>query len=116
LRIFERPDSGYNAMEIPPVNLKSHIGDRQVETLEYADTSVKSADAGLAKPGLESLICGLMICVPFIAGLFAIVFGVFALRFSRSGIDRGFGIAGIVLGGINLLVWGLAAGNVGIYR
>jgi len=103
-------------MEIPPVNLKSDTGNRPVETLTYAGADVQSVDVDLAKPGLESLICGMMICVPFIAGLFAILFGVFALRFSRNGADRGFGIAGIVLGFINLVVWAMAAGSMGIFR
>lgn len=103
-------------MEIESVNSMPCERDRSTATLDYAGIAVKSDDVDRTGLGVESLICGLLIFVPFVSGLLAIVFGIFAQRLRRSGADSGFGMAGIVLGIINLVVWAMAAGNVGFLR
>lgn len=82
----------------------------QHSTLTYAS----GADARSNPLALASLICGCVLCVPFLAGIAAIVTGGIGLRKTRDPAvtGRGMAIAGMVLGIINLLGWGAYFGLI----
>jgi len=56
---------------------------------------------------ITSLICGCVLCVPFIPGLLATIFGIIGLKKTRDPQvgGKGFAIAGLILGIVNLLGW-----------
>ena len=62
---------------------------------------------------VASLICGILGCVPLITGLLAVILGIVGLKKTKdprySG--RGMAIAGLILGLISLVVWGVIAGG-----
>jgi hypothetical protein len=75
--------------------------------LEYA--RVERAETSGSHFGLDSLVCGLMLFVPFFTGIMAIIFAIAAMRKPERATDRSFGIAGISLAGLNFALWILAA-------
>ena len=62
---------------------------------------------------VASLICGILGCVPLITGLLAVILGIVGMRTTKdprySG--RGMAIAGLILGLLSLVVWGVIAGG-----
>ncbi|MBX6314922.1 MAG: DUF4190 domain-containing protein [Isosphaeraceae bacterium] len=58
---------------------------------------------------IASLICGLLGCIPIITGLLAVIFGIVGLRKTRDPYvsGKGMAIAGLVLGLVSLIGWGL---------
>ena len=84
---------------------KAAVSNSGVNALMYAGSDVSHADADVTRPGFDALVCGLLIIVPVFTGLMAITLGVCSVRNRGSGADRGLGIAGIVLGSVNLVLW-----------
>jgi hypothetical protein len=73
--------------------------------LDYAGTETGTVGKDDSRPGLGSFVLSLVVVVPFIAGLMAVILGVIALD-ARSGTrDRGLGIAGLIIGFLNLTLW-----------
>ncbi|GEM_PF-1330906 len=67
------------------------------------------ASKGTSKLAIASLVCGLLICLPLVGGVAALILGLIALSaFSKpenQGLGgKGMAIAGIVLGGVSLLL------------
>jgi hypothetical protein len=66
-----------------------------------------------------SLICGIVACVPFLTGIAAVITGALGIRKAndpRYG-GRGIAIAGLVLGVMSILFWGLfGTGIWGLFR
>jgi hypothetical protein len=58
---------------------------------------------------ITSLVCGLIMCVPFVTGLVAIITGFVGVSATKNpGVrGRGLAIAGIILGFISIVGWGL---------
>jgi hypothetical protein len=75
------------------------------------ETSEVSSDTSRPRPwsvaSLSGFACGILLIVPFIAGIAAIVLGVMGLRETRDPALRGrrLAIAAIVLGVVNILGW-----------
>lgn len=65
---------------------------------------------------VASVVLGFLGCVPFVAGLLAVAFGVVGIRRTRDpGIrGRGLAIAGLVLGLVSLAGWSVLGGGLGI--
>jgi Domain of unknown function (DUF4190) len=65
---------------------------------------------------VTSLVCGLLMCIPFVAGLIAIITGIVGISTTGNPAVRGRGmaIAGLILGFLNLAGWG--AGTYGGYE
>jgi Domain of unknown function (DUF4190) len=65
-------------------------------------------------PAILSLILGILGCVPFITGLFAVILGIVGIRKTRDPHvgGKGFAIAGIILGLISMTLWGLFGGGL----
>jgi hypothetical protein len=65
---------------------------------------------------VASLICGILGCVPFITGLLAVILGIVGLKATKDPryTGRGMAIAGLVLGLLSLLLWGIFGGTAGI--
>jgi len=63
---------------------------------------------------IASLICGLLMCVPFVAGLLAVVFGILGIRRARDPQvgGKGLAIAGLILGLISIILWALFGAGV----
>jgi hypothetical protein len=63
---------------------------------------------------IASLIFGILGCVPFLTGLLAVVLGIVGLRKTRdpSVGGKGMAIAGLVLGLISIVLWGLFGGGI----
>src|SRR5205085_1420291 len=63
-----------------------------------------------------ALIFGILGCVPLITGLIAIVCGFIGIRTTRdprySG--RGMAVAGLILGLLSVLIWGIVGGTAGL--
>jgi prepilin-type processing-associated H-X9-DG protein len=70
--------------------------------VDYGTAATAPRTDGLS---IASLVAGCAICVPFIAGILAIVFGIIGLKRTRSPHvrGRGFAIAGLVLGIVNIV-------------
>lgn len=51
------------------------------------------------------LVCGAMVCVPFITGIMAIVFGISSMRYRRPLAETFVTVGGIVLGVGNVTLW-----------
>ena len=63
---------------------------------------------------VASLICGILGCVPLLTGLLAIILGIVGLRTNARATrytGRGMAIAGLILGLISLIAWGVIAGG-----
>jgi len=60
---------------------------------------------------ITSLVCGLLLCIPFITQLIAIIAGFIGLKASKQpGVGgRGFATAGLVLGFLGLIGWGIGS-------
>ena len=56
---------------------------------------------------ITSLVCGLILCVPFVTGLLALIFGIVGIRATKTPAvkGRGMAIAGLILGIIGLIGW-----------
>jgi predicted Zn finger-like uncharacterized protein/prepilin-type processing-associated H-X9-DG protein len=63
---------------------------------------------------IASLICGCLLCVPFVPGIGSIVCGAIGMRKTRDPAvtGKGMAIAGLVLGIINVLAWGAYFGLI----
>ena len=77
--------------------------------LNYAYATAPRGTNGYA---IASVVLGFFFCIPFATGLGAITFGIFGIRKSRSNSvgGRGLAIIGILLGVMNVLIWGGYAG------
>src|SRR4051812_31685148 len=66
---------------------------------------------------IASLICGLLGCIPGIASLLAIVFGIVGVKKANEPQTSGKGIAitGIVLGLVGLLLWAGCGGSAFLF-
>jgi len=64
--------------------------------------------------GIASLVCGILLCIPFLTGLLATVFGIVGIRKARDPQvgGKGLSIAGLVLGIVNILVWALFGAGI----
>jgi hypothetical protein len=71
--------------------------------------SMSPAPRPLSKAAIVSLVLGLPLCIPLFTGIPAAIFGVIGLGQTRDGLIRGRGmaIAGLVLGLINICLWGI---------
>ena len=72
--------------------------------VQTAEGDAQGASSGMS---IASLVCGLILCVPFISGILAGIFGILALRDvrSRNAGGKGMAVAGLILGGVNIVVW-----------
>ncbi len=63
---------------------------------------------------IASLICGCLLCVPLVPGIASIITGAIALRKTRDPAvtGKGMAIAGLVLGILNVLLWGAYLGLI----
>lgn len=80
------------------------------QQVTYASgTHVKSNPLAIA-----SLICGCILCVPFLPGIAAIVTGAIGMRKARDPAvtGKGMAIAGLTLGVLNILGWGAYVGLI----
>jgi hypothetical protein len=59
---------------------------------------------------VASLVCGLLLCIPFVTGLLAMITGLVGLKTARQPGRTGAGLAtfGLLLGVLNLVAWGAA--------
>jgi hypothetical protein len=66
---------------------------------------------------VASLVCGLLLCIPFLTGLLAIILGLVGISGTKNPAVRGRGmaIAGLILGILSLIGWGSAAGKFATY-
>lgn len=64
---------------------------------------------------VASLIFGILGCIPFVTGLLAIVLGIVGMRTTKDPkyTGRGMAVAGLILGIISLLLWGIVGGTAG---
>jgi prepilin-type processing-associated H-X9-DG protein len=71
----------------------------------YAAPMVAPPSSGLA---VAALICGLLFFIPLIPGLLGIIFGIIGINQTRDNraSGRGLAIAGLICGGLSLLLWG----------
>lgn len=56
---------------------------------------------------IAALVCGLLLCIPFLTGLLGVIFGAVGLKNAREpgrG-GRGLALAGLILGLVNLIGW-----------
>jgi hypothetical protein len=62
---------------------------------------------------VASLICGILGCVPLLTGLLAVILGIVGMRTTRDPryTGRGMAIAGLILGLISLIAWGVVVGG-----
>lgn len=74
-----------------------------VGTLSY-ETPGEMANADWVEP-IAAVICGAMLCVPILTGLFAIVLGLNFRWQPRPPSQANVALLGIVLGVMNLLLW-----------
>jgi hypothetical protein len=68
---------------------------------------------------IVSLVCGLILCVPFVTGLVALITGIVGISATSNPAvkGRGMAIAGIILGLISVGLWGLAGyGGYAIFQ
>ena len=69
-------------------------------------------------PAIGSLVSGVLGCIPLVAGLLAIILGVIGIRKTRDPNvgGKGMAIAGLILGIVSLLFWGIfaVAGGAGL--
>src|SRR5688572_15158053 len=63
---------------------------------------------------IASLICGCLLCVPFVPGIASIITGAIGMRKARDPAvtGKGMAIAGLVLGILNVLLWGAYFGLI----
>jgi hypothetical protein len=64
-------------------------------------------------PAIVSLICGILGCIPFITSLVAIILGIVGIKSANqpgTG-GKGMAIAGLILGILGILGWGLFSGG-----
>src|SRR5688572_4831361 len=63
---------------------------------------------------IASLICGCLLCVPFVTGIASIITGAFGMRKARDPAvtGRGMAIAGLTLGILNVVLWGAYFGLI----
>jgi prepilin-type processing-associated H-X9-DG protein len=83
----------------------------QQATVGYASAATETKSNPLA---LASLICGCILCLPFVPGIAAVVTGAIGMRKTRDPAvsGRGFAIAGLVLGILNVVGWGAYFGLI----
>ncbi|HEY1922778.1 MAG TPA: DUF4190 domain-containing protein [Tepidisphaeraceae bacterium] len=102
--------------ETPAETAPSGIALREIAIPEVATPDIAPPNIALpeiAQPGgwsvssLAGVSCGILLVVPFIAGIAAIVLGVMGLRETREPLMRGrrLAIAAIVLGLVNIVGW-----------
>ena len=65
---------------------------------------------------VTSLVLGILGCVPFVTGLGAVIFGAVGIRRTRDPhvTGRGLAVAGLVLGLVSVVGWGLFGGALGV--
>lgn len=63
---------------------------------------------------IASLICGIIGCIPFLTSLLAILFGILGIKKSSQPMTggKGLAIAGLVLGILGVLGWGIFGGGI----
>jgi prepilin-type processing-associated H-X9-DG protein len=63
---------------------------------------------------IASLICGCLLCVPFVTGIASIITGAFGMRKARDPAvtGKGMAIAGLTLGILNVVLWGAYFGLI----
>jgi prepilin-type processing-associated H-X9-DG protein len=85
----------------PPV-VPAPVGATSPPRMDYAHPAQASKTDGFS---IASLVCGCLICIPFLAGILATVFGIVGLKRTADPNvkGRGFAIAGLVLGILNLV-------------
>ena len=71
----------------------------------YAAPMVEPPSSGLA---VAALICGLLFFIPVLPGLLGVIFGIIGINQTRDNraSGRGLAIAGLICGGLSLLMWG----------
>jgi predicted Zn finger-like uncharacterized protein/prepilin-type processing-associated H-X9-DG protein len=81
-----------------------------VQHVSYAS----GADAKSNPLAIASLICGCLLCIPFLPGIASIVCGAIGMRKTRDPAvgGKGLAIAGLVLGVLNVLGWGAYLGLI----
>jgi hypothetical protein len=79
----------------------------QIDPYPVIDYAANGVDTGVdpSRPGLSSLVFGLLFFVPVILQVYAIGMGLIALRQPRRSADRAFGLAGLILGSAALVWW-----------
>lgn len=83
-------------------------------------TQLSTAEAGprkLSITALVSFICGILVCVPFVTGALAILFGAIGILRTRNGARRGrwMAVCGLIAGLVAIVAWsgvGLVGGGV----
>ncbi|HEY1922777.1 MAG TPA: DUF4190 domain-containing protein [Tepidisphaeraceae bacterium] len=73
--------------------------------------NVRTSGAAIA-----SLVCGLILCIPFVTGLVAIITGIVGISTTGNPAvkGRGMAIAGLILGLINFGLWGAGGGAIAV--
>ena len=74
------------------------------DPLQYAHPSIAPRTSTWS---IVSLVCGCLLCIPFVTGILAGVFGFLGIRHSRdpNNSGKGMAVAGLVLGIVNVLGW-----------
>jgi len=62
---------------------------------------------GASGMSIAGLVCGCVVCVPFITGILGAIFGILGMRDARNrgGSGKGMAVAGLVLGCVNVVGW-----------
>jgi hypothetical protein len=65
---------------------------------------------------ITSLVCGLLMCIPFVTGLIAVITGIIGIGTTGNPAVRGRGIAiaGLILGILSLGFWGIGGGAAAV--
>jgi hypothetical protein len=98
---------------------KKWMLDRFASSLLIGDVMTNVVPTRLSKSALSSLICGLLVCVPFVTGALAVLLGmvgfVVAGRPERRG--RWMAVVGVILGVISIGGWSIVGvGSLAAWR
>lgn len=100
-------DPGLSAAPPP---LATRANDRLAATpawLPYAAPHPQPYDPEHHDLAVSSVMCGVMVCAPFITGMLSLCFGIAVLRHARRvrTLDLVIAVFGVLSGGVNLGVW-----------